>query len=267
MQLYKQTGHLDHNGYPIYETVDPTPVPPTKRYKSVFSKFFVIQEGVISISLRDITVSLGLTLTACLLWWLYATCTDGTFQCNLHEFPMVSNVIGLKMYDRWFLFLSSVLMFGANIANVRAFYKKLYGVVSNGKNDTLMVLGIVSSFSLPMIGVFDMYNWGKIHDVIAVSFFGCFGFYCNILANYLYENKNKYSAADQAPIATMKKSARTLMIMLVLLGLSAVLHGPTPLFEWVLVIYYVNFFAIASYANAFYDSIHEEGTLVYPSAK
>lgn len=33
---------------------------------------------------------------------------------------------------------------------------------------------------------------------------------------------------------------------------------PTPFLEWFTVLYYVNFFSIASYANEFYDSVHED---------
>jgi len=215
-----------------------------------------MENGVISFSLRDITIVSGLSITVSLLWMLYVTCTDGTFECSLTAFPMVSNVIGLKMYDRTFLFMTTVLMFGANIGNIRAFYKKLYGVIPDGSNDLLLLLGLVASLSLPLIGIFDMYKWNQPHKVCAVLFFGCFGFYCNLLANNLYSNKDKYPADEQTSIVSMKNSARTLIILLIVTGLCALLHGPTPPFEWALVLYYVNFFAIASYANGFYSSVH-----------
>lgn len=32
---------------------------------------------------------------------------------------------------------------------------------------------------------------------------------------------------------------------------------PTPVSEWVLVIYHLNFFAIIAFANTFYDSVHD----------
>lgn len=39
-------------------------------------------------------------------------------------------------------------------------------------------------------------------------------------------------------------------------------HVPTPFIEWGAVLYFVNFFSIASFANAYYDSVHEDGTLI-----
>jgi hypothetical protein len=38
--------------------------------------------------------------------------------------------------------------------------------------------------------------------------------------------------------------------------------GITAILEWATTLYYVNFFAISSYANPFFDSVHEPGTLV-----
>ena len=238
---------------------------PQRRYKGWFAPFFIVENGVVSFSLRDITLVSGLSITVALLWMLYVTCTDGTFECSLTQFPMVSNVIGLKMYDRTFLFMTSFLMFGANIGNIRAFYKKQYGVVPDGSNDLLLLLGLVASLSLPLIGVFDMYKWKLPHAVCAVLFFGCFGFYCNILASNLYAHRDRFPAEEQASISSMKTHARTLMILLVLTGLSALLHGPTAPIEWALVLYYVNFFGIASYANSFYSSVHAYEDVLVPA--
>ena len=38
--------------------------------------------------------------------------------------------------------------------------------------------------------------------------------------------------------------------------------GITAILEWATAIYFVNFFSIASYANPFYDSVHEPGKLI-----
>jgi hypothetical protein len=55
------------------------------------------------------------------------------------------------------------------------------------------------------------------------------------------------------------------MFCLLGLGISAAYckdNVPTPFFEWAVGIYYIMFFAIVSFDNPFYDSIHEEGDLV-----
>lgn len=37
--------------------------------------------------------------------------------------------------------------------------------------------------------------------------------------------------------------------------------GITAILEWATVFYFVNFFSIASFANPFYDSVHEPASL------
>jgi hypothetical protein len=39
--------------------------------------------------------------------------------------------------------------------NIRAYFKKLYGIISDQRNDTIMAIGIVALVSLPMVGIFD----------------------------------------------------------------------------------------------------------------
>lgn len=46
-------------------------------------------------------------------------------------------------------------MMGVHQVNIRAYFKKVYDISSSGENDGLMVLGIISCFSLPLIGIFN----------------------------------------------------------------------------------------------------------------
>lgn len=133
----------------------------------------------------------------------YISCTHNDFECTLHDFPMVSTVIALPMYDRTFIILTSILMFGVQQVNIRAFYKKLYGKISDSKNDFLLNLGIISCVALPLIGVFDEHQYGTIHGICAISFFGCFGVYCVLLGKYLSENKDKFNADEHVSIDTL----------------------------------------------------------------
>ena len=119
--------------------------------------------------------------------------------------------------------------------------------------------------ALPLIGIFDEHMWSHIHGICAVIFFGCFGFYSFFLGRALYQNKDKFPASEQDSINKLYTSTWILLALLLAFGISIALVStkvPTPILEWGVVLYYVNFFAIISNDNPFYDSIHEEGTLV-----
>jgi hypothetical protein len=68
---------------------------PKKDYKSFFSSWFVVQDGVISLSLRTMTIFFSVLITLTLIAILIASCNDGTgkYQCTLAEWPMISDVI------------------------------------------------------------------------------------------------------------------------------------------------------------------------------
>jgi hypothetical protein len=101
------------------------------------------------------------------------------------------------MYNRTFILLTALFVFGVQQVNTRAFFKKLYGVISDCYNDFLFCLGIISSMALPLIGIFDMYMWGPEHGKIAVVVFGGYGIYLFLLGRALYQNRDKYPAEEQ----------------------------------------------------------------------
>ena len=47
-------------------------------YKSFFETWFVMEDGVISVSLRNLTITCSAVITVTLLLILYASCNDGT---------------------------------------------------------------------------------------------------------------------------------------------------------------------------------------------
>ena len=75
------------------------------------------------------TLIMGIAISASLLIELYLSCSAGTFECTIHSFPMVSTIIAQEMYNRLFILLTTIFMFGVQQANLRAFYKRLYGVI------------------------------------------------------------------------------------------------------------------------------------------
>ncbi|CDW83236.1 UNKNOWN [Stylonychia lemnae] len=273
-----ETSQVDPSQFMVYSPVqtynssmiinqNPQEPAPQKKYKSIFARFFIIQDGVISVSLRDQTIILSALISISLIVMGYFSCHNNDFECDLHDFPMVSTVIALPMYDRTFIILTTIMMFGVQQVNIRAFYKKLYGIIPDKQNDNMFNLGVVSCFALPLIGVFDEHKWGTIHGICAIAFFGCFGVYCVMLGNYLSANKDKFNPAESHSIDKMKQGSRVIVVLLAALLLSFIFYHskvPTPLIEWAVVLYYSNFFAIASYANGFYDSVHQDGTLIKP---
>ena len=116
---------------------------------------------------------------------------------------MVSDVIVQEMYNRIFILLTAIMMFGVQQVNIRAFYKKLYGIVSNQRNDTMFYLGLAYAGATPMIGIFDENMWPQYHGVMAGIVFVCFMIYATMLASSLFANKDKFPAEEQGSIQRM----------------------------------------------------------------
>ena len=142
---------------------------------------------MIEISLKNFTILAGLSISVALIAILIASCNDGTgdYVCTLEKWPMISDVICQEMYNRIFLLLTTIFMFGIQQANIRAFYKQLYGKISNGRNDTMFWFGFASMVALPMIGIFDEKMWKTMHGISAGVFFICFMIYSRQLGNAL----------------------------------------------------------------------------------
>jgi hypothetical membrane protein len=116
------------------------------------------------------------------------------------------------MYNRVFILLTATFMFGVNQVNIRAFYKQLYGVVSNGRNDTMFYIGLASMVALPMVGIFDEKMWKTLHGISAGVFFGGFMIYARMLAVSMDANKSKYPADQQAAIQSMYNNVTGLIL-------------------------------------------------------
>ena len=68
---------------------------------------------------------------------------------------MMSEILAIKPYDRWFTFTATVYSFGVMQINMRAYFKKVYGLIPHKTNDRILYLGTASCVALPMVGVFD----------------------------------------------------------------------------------------------------------------
>ncbi len=205
-------------------------------------------------------------ITVTLLLILYASCNDGTgrYVCTVDKWPMISDVINQEMYNRTFILLTAIFMFGVQQVNIRAFYKLNYGLISNGRNDTMMWFGIISMVGLPMVGIFDEDMWKTLHGISAGLFFIGFMIYARLLACAMYENRDKYDAPTQQAIGNMYSNVTYLILVTCSFFVSIALKGSggiTAILEWGTALYFVNFFSIASFANPFYDSVHQPGTV------
>ena len=198
---------------------------------------------------------------------LILSCNDGKgdYKCTIQDWPMISDVIVQEMYNRTFILMTAVFMFGVQQVNTRAFYKQLYGKISNGRNDTMFYIGLVSMVGLPMVGIFDEKLWKTLHGISAGLFFGGFMIYARLLSIAMNEVKGQFDQNTQTAINSMYKNVTGLIACTLAFVVSLALRGSggiTAILEWGTALYFVNFFSIASYANPFYDSIHEPGTLI-----
>jgi len=174
---------------------------------------------------------------------------------------MISDVICLHLYDRVFCILATFFCFCTYQADVRAFYKKLYGIASDSQNDWLLILGIISTVTLPMIGYFDEHTYSTIHGISAVLFFLSVGVYAWILSNVLNANKDKFPVEDHDDIDKLNHMKRLMWISLLAFLFAMIFGGSnywlTPFAEWTSTLLFVNYFGVLSMTNKFYDSVAE----------
>jgi Frag1/DRAM/Sfk1 family len=147
--------------------------------------------------------------------------------------------------------------------NIRAYFKMLYGIIPDKQNDCMFWWGLASLIALPFVGIFDEELWKTMHVVSAGTFFVGFMIYGWKLGDNLWTNRVKFPSEQQAAIQ-QTKNAVSMMVMLTFgFFLSGILHGSkgiTAIMEWACVLYFVNFFSIASYANPFYSCVHQPKT-------
>jgi len=208
-------------------------------------------------------------ITIDLLANLMVACNQELVLCDLDLwiFPMISSVICLPFWDRIFCLLTVLFAWSVQLGNIRAMYKKLYGIADDCTNDALMFLGLISLITLPLIGYFDEHNYGHIHGPLAGVFFGCTGIYAYLLTGTMDKYKDKLPAEDQALVGTLKTIRMYMTISLLTLVVSILIMGSallTPIAEWAVGLLFLNFFAFVVFSNDFYATIHPFGKLLPP---
>lgn len=96
----KQVG-VDPEGNLLFVKTSP------KEEESWFEKFFVIDKGVISFSLRDLTLIGCTLLSVSISYMLYEGCSKQMVKCTEDDLPVISRVLALPFFDRIFCLLSA----------------------------------------------------------------------------------------------------------------------------------------------------------------
>lgn len=122
---------------------------------------------------------------------IYVSCSQGYNKCTWNKIPMISDVIRDPMFDRVFLLLNTGYFIGIHQVNVRSLYSRFRGIISMKKNNILLIAGLISSFSLPLIGVFDNRNHQPIHYLCAATFFISSAYYLSMKAYLMHKHKDE----------------------------------------------------------------------------
>jgi len=153
-------------------------------------------------------------------------------------------------------------------ANIRSYYKMLYGIAHPLKLDIIMLLGIASCVSIVMIAFFDMYDYGDIHNPTAVVFFSTASFNTCFITYELKAHKDKFPAEESALIDKISNFCLLTMGCAITMGISLGMWGVSywagPTFEWLSVMMLLNFYNMASMANPYLSSISDPSKLVSP---
>ena len=105
-------------------------------------------------------------------------------------------IAGKEYFDRAFIFAMTLYAFLVGNLNIRAYFTRLSSLISESANNQLFLLGTATIFLPPAISLIDMYTFGSIHDVIAVSFFILAFAYIQILT-YLFDKHRATFSPDQ----------------------------------------------------------------------
>lgn len=160
-----------------------------------FNTPLVVKDGVILVSVRLLSVVSTLAFVLATSGMCVKACWDGLVVCEGDRWPMISSVICLPVYSRVAALVFTFVMMTSNQVGMRANYARLYGKVSNSDNDWILMLGIVSCVSVPLITFFDEHNFKVLHGIIAAAAFLSGASYANQTSKLMAANKDKFDLA------------------------------------------------------------------------
>ena len=192
----------------------------------------VVNDGVVSFSLKDMSFLISAVVTSLLMYLLYNSCQhpdkipNHQIECKSYNFPWVSEVVGQTlMTNRLFTLSTTILMWGVNQQNIRVYFKMLYGKINDKENDALLVLGYVSCIAMPLLGLFDMNSNFNYHFWIAVTWILSLTSYMAIVGLKLGANIRKFDRQHWRAIKITQLASYGLLIGLAALGYSYVQYG------------------------------------------
>lgn len=225
--------------------------PSDQKYRSCCAGFFVKEDGVISLSLKTLTLIGTITLTVALFTMLYITCRDDLLTkyhnipkeeaCSFeHHNPMVSDVICLPFFDRIWCILTTFFALSVMQVNIRAFYKRFHGIISVEDNNSMIAWGWALCISFPLIGFFDEWNYAPIHFSLAGVFFTSTCVYGYKIGNRFFEHRAKFPHLSDNKIWWIKFQGNFMLYLLPVFAASFIFHFHVPLWEWILGVTYLN---------------------------
>ena len=148
----------------------------------------------------------------------YLGCTSGEFTCDANEFPDISHVMGKAPLNK--LYAIMLTGYACNKqAYVRAYHQRLTGVASNSANQLMVVYGILSCITGPLIGFFDVYYDMTVHCIIVGLFVAGEVLYVFTITSVLKNRRTQFPDSAQSGIDTMITArAITFVLGLVTLG-------------------------------------------------
>ena len=122
----------------VYQDTKPI-VKEHNHYRETYlNGLIVVNDGVVSFSLKDMSFLISVIVTGLLMYLLYTSCQNPDvipnhqIECQAYNFPWVSEVVSqTNMSNRLFILSTTILMWGVNQQNIRAYYKMLYGKISD----------------------------------------------------------------------------------------------------------------------------------------
>ncbi len=220
----------DQQGRPLYTQAAPqqtpqplesaNPLPKVRKAaSSIFDRFFLVQDGLISFSLQSMTVLVGGWLVVMLVYMLTTACSGGLQVCDLSagKFPTISRTIMTnEQWNKMFLITTSVFCWGVLSSMVRSFYKMLHGRVSVSTNNWYMFFGFLIVFDLPLIGVLDVFHYVPWHGICGGIFFGSTGVYFALIGNALGKHIDTYPEEKRKAIKLTQKLTYGIYVVLAL---------------------------------------------------
>ncbi len=169
-----------------------------------------------------------------------------------------------QLANRIFIFLTTCYMWGVHQANIRAFYRTLYQIIPENENDFMLILGLIQCVTLPATAIFDIISLPKLHFAVSALLLVSGGAYMFLLSYKMYNNIDKYPPIIKPAIKFIMIAAFGVVIVYALFSFCYYTYGNSyqaAITQWIMVLYYINFFGLIRFTNKFYETVHEKKLL------